>query len=83
MNIYICLETIIQNPKIIPKIKELYKENKITIGCTANFYKKNSIKDIERMLEPLKNCYNIINFLKPEYDMIIDQKSETIQSVLN
>jgi len=84
MNIYICLETIIQNPKIISKIKELYEGgNTITIACTLNFREKNSVKDIERMLYPLKNYYHTISFLKPEYDMIIDQKSETIQSVLN
>ena len=59
MIIYICLETILQNPEIIPKIKKLYEDgDTITIACTLNFREKNEREDIEKMLEPLKNCYH-------------------------
>lgn len=88
MIIYICLETILQNPEIIPKIKKLYEDgDTITIACTLNFREKNEREDIEKMLEPLKNCYHKLSFLKPEYDMIIDDKAVqkrqgSIQSLL-
>jgi len=79
MNIYICLETILKFPKIIEKIKDYYKNgNTITITCTKQFRNKNNVKEIEKMLLPLKNNYHILNFLKPEYDLIIDSKSESI-----
>ena len=77
MQIYVCLETIINNSYIITKIKKYYKDGyNITIACTRDFRKKNSIESIERMLMPLDNNYHTLSFLKPTYDIIIDNKSE-------
>ena len=83
MQIYVCLETIINNSNIITKIKKYYEAgHNITIACTRDFRKKNSRKSIERMLIPLGNNYHTLSFLKPRYDKIIDNKSMNInQSV--
>lgn len=79
MHIYVCLETILKNNNIIPIIKEYYKSgNHITIACTKLFRSKHTQEDIEKLLEPLKNFYDILSFLKPDYDKIIDEKISDI-----
>ena len=73
MKIYICLETILKNLKMIPKIKKMYNNgNNITIACTADYRAQHNQKDIEELLKPLDDHYHTLSFLKPEYDMIID-----------
>jgi len=77
MKIYICLETILKNLRMIPKIKEMYNNgNNITIACTADYRAQHKPKDIEELLKPLENHYHTLSFLKPEYDMIIDYRSK-------
>ena len=81
MKLYVCLDTIIKKPQVIEQIKKYFHEGyKITIACTQKFRAENSREEIEKMLLPLENCYHVLSFLKPEYDRIIDIKSESIQS---
>ena len=78
MYIYICLETIINDPEIIPKIKKYYSDgHNITIACTREFRGKTTRENIEDILSPLDKNYHILSFLKPSYDIIIDNKSES------
>lgn len=76
MHIYICLETLMNKPDLIPKIKEYYQSgHRITITCTQLFRNSHAREDIENMLEPLKGSYHCLSFLKPAYDKIIDDKA--------
>ena len=75
MHIYVCLETIINDSAMIPKIKNYYNSgHNITIACTREFREKHTRKKIENMLVLLENHYHTLSFLKPSYDMIIDNK---------
>jgi len=76
MHIYICLETFLNNPDLISKIKEYYQSgHHITIACTTLFRNTHTVKNIEGMLQPLEGSYHCLNFFKPAYDKIIDDKA--------
>ncbi len=78
MHIYICLETLLNNKGLIPNIKEYYQSgHHITIAATQLFRNSHAREDIENMLELLKGSYNVLSFLKPSYDKIIDDKALT------
>ena len=82
MHIYICLETLLNNKGLIPNIKEYYQSrHHITIACTKLFRNTHTMKAIEDMLQPLEGSYHCLNFFKPAYDKIIDDKLKQVNNM--
>lgn len=82
-NIYVCMESLIENDTLQENIRNLYKNgNNIIIACTEKFRRDKGLEFLLNIMSKIDNQFThtrttrlSLSFLKPKYDIIYDNAS--------